>query len=447
MKVKQKVLAAILILALSFPSTIFGLSQEEELKYGKEIFIEIAKSAPVNTDPYISLYLDGIKERLEASAILPFPIVLTVIDSGTLDAFATMGGYVFITTGLLATCDREDELAGVLAHEFMHVGRRHVAKQMEKGKYINIGMLATMLVGMLMGGGNATGAVLATGIGSAQALSLKYTREDEDEADRFGSVLADKAGYGGLGSADFLKKLRSTTDSKDIPQYLLTHPWPEERVVKLESMWPENKVTVDTSFFPFVQVRAQVFSKPFGPGNDDIWINGYQKNKNDPVSAYAAALVYLQRGDADEAVRAVNSMKSPYKNIFLGEVLVNARQFNQAITVLRGQSSPIARLFLARAYEGLGNGEMAANMLHDLAQYGSIYPDIYHRLGISLGRLGREGDGYAYLGRYYMYTGKTHLARIQFEKAISKYGMNSKEGRELLVVLDQMKDEKKEKGP
>ncbi|MDD5243749.1 MAG: M48 family metalloprotease, partial [Syntrophorhabdaceae bacterium] len=96
----------------------YGLTISEEKKYGKEVFAEISRSATINNDPYVSIYVQEIKSRLEDVAGLPFPVVLTIIESGTVDAFATVGGYVFITTGLIGECDREEELAGVMAHEF-----------------------------------------------------------------------------------------------------------------------------------------------------------------------------------------------------------------------------------------------------------------------------------------------------------------------------------------
>ena len=126
-----------------------------------------------------------IKTRLETVADLPLPIKLTIIDSPTLNAFATVGGYVFITTGILEQADKEEEIAGVLAHEFGHVGKRHVAKAMEKEKYISWGTMAAMLLGILAPG-NAKGAVMATGMGAGEALELKFCRENEDEADAAG---------------------------------------------------------------------------------------------------------------------------------------------------------------------------------------------------------------------------------------------------------------------
>ncbi len=445
MKSWHKVLAALLAFVLAFPYTLFALSMEEERRYGRQIYLEVARSAPINTDPYISIYVNGIRAKIESGSNMPpFPITLTVIDSRAVDAFATIGGYVFITTGLLALCEREDELAGVLGHEFTHVGRRHVAKRMEKDKYLNIGMLSTILLALLAGDAKTKEATLMMGAASNQALSLKYSREDEDEADRLGSALTDRVGYGALGTADFLKKLRATSDSKAVPQYLLTHPWHEERIVKLESMWPSSKVTLDISFYPFIRTRAEIMSKPLGTGTEEIWMNRYKKDSADPVNAYGAAFVQSLKGNTAEAVKIVTDMKSPYKALFLGEMLVNAHEYAEAIEVLKNDPTSVGRIYLARAYEGLGNREMAVRTLRDLLPYAQIYPEIYHRLGMLAGRMGNEGEGYANLGRFYLAVGRVDQAKHQLERAVSKYGMNSREGREILGILDEM-NEKKEK--
>lgn len=413
----------------------YGLTISEEEKYGKEVFAEIARSATINNDPYLSIYVQEIKSRLEDVASMPFHMVLTIIESGTVDAFATVGGYVFITTGLIGQCDREEELAGVVAHEFAHIKKRHIAKRLEKQKFINVGMLATLAAGMLVGD-QAGGAVAALGSASAQALSLKYTREDEEEADREGSVIANRAGYGGLGTADFLKKLRAIGGDKFLPQYLLTHPYHESRIVTLENMWPNSKVTVDTAFFPYVIVRAKLFGKALGPGIDEVLVNRYLKTRNDPVNAYAASLVFSRKGEADEAIQVASHIDSPYRQLLLGEILVNAHRYDEAIETLRDNKDPISRYFLARAQEGNGNRETAVATLKALIPYGSAYPEILHRLAMLLGRMGDEGQGFEYLGRYYLEMGRYDLARSNFEKAITKYGVNSYQSREVMKILD-----------
>jgi beta-barrel assembly-enhancing protease len=432
---KCKFLIVIVFLLLFLPFKIYGLSLEEEKKYGKEIYLEIAKSAALNNDPYIALYLRTMKERLEGVASLPFPIVLTIIESQAVDAFATIGGYVYITTGLIGLCDKEQELAGVLAHEFAHIGRRHVAKRLEKQKYINVGMLAATLLSILIGDPKA----LAAGAASAQAMSLKYSRDDEEEADRVGSTTADRAGYGGLGVAEFLKKVRATATDKVLPQYLLTHPYHEERIIKIESMWGESKVTVNTALFPYLLVREKILHKPPGGGMEDIWINKYLKDKNDPINAYAASLIYSLKGNMDESINVAKKINSPYKNLLLGELLLNAQRFKDAIDTLKDEPDPVPRYFLARAYEGYGERVMATNVLKELLQYGNAYPEIFYRLGMMLGRMGQEAEGYEYLGRYYLEIGKYDIAKTHLEKAVTKYGINSREAKEILKILDELK--------
>ncbi len=412
----RRVLLFILLLAfLPLKTYAASITLEEERKYGRQMYSQIASSIPINNDPYISIYLRTVKDRLEEVAKPPFSIVFTIIDSPTIDAFASIGGYVYMTTGLVAMCDTEAEFAGVLSHEYAHIAKRHIAKTLEKQKYVNWTTLATLLAAALVPGAQAKGAALMTGLGAAQQMSINYTRENEEEADRVGAFNADKAGYGGLGTAEFLKKLRMTAGEKTIPQYLLTHPYHDERIIRIENDWRGSQVTADTSFFPYIAVRAQILHGSAGAGIEEIWVNKYLKNRDNPVHAYAAALVFSSKGNFNEAIRITNGIDSRYTNMFRGEILVNAAKYNDAIKALKDESNPIARLYLARAY-----------------------PDIYNKLGKQLGMMGNHGAGYEYLGRYYMEIGKEDLARTNFEKAINKYGINTKEGKALLKTLEEL---------
>lgn len=420
---------------LLFANLARGLTIEEEKKYGREIFFEIARSAPVNNDPLIAFYLQGVRERIEGASSLPFPIVLTVIDSQSLDAFATPGGYIYVTTGLVGFCEKEEELAGVLAHEVAHAGRRHVAKRLEKEKFINVGMVATMLLAMMVGDAKTKDALLATGAASAQAMALKYSREDEEEADRIGSSIAVRAGYSGTGVAGFLKRLRATALEKTLPQYLLTHPYHEDRIARVEQAFGGTATSVDTSFFPFILARARVLHGSSGSGAKDVWVNRFEKNKEEPANAYGAALAYTLDGRADQAVTILHGLGGPYRNLLLGSVLVGTGKFGEAVSLLRDERSPAGRFFLARAYEGAGNLEASSNLLTDLSAYGPSVPDIYYRLGMMVGRMGQEARGFEYLGRFYLAVGRVDGARTNLEKAVSRYGINAPQSREILQLL------------
>ena len=437
---KRYIAIFVILFLLAGVMPVRALTNEDERKYGKEIFLEIARSTPINNDPYISFYLDSIKKNIESKTVMPFPVVLTVIDSSTIDAFATIGGYVYLAAGLIANCDSEDEAAGVMAHEFAHIKKRHIAKRMDKQKYMNATMVATMLAAMLAGDA-AREAILVAGMGASQTMALKYSREDEEEADREGSLLANNAGYGGLGISDFLKKLRATGGEKLYPQYLLTHPYSEDRIINLEKTWKRKPPSTDPSLFPYIIARTKLMLGYRATGlTDEVWLKRYARDSKDPVTAYGAALHYSLKGRYEESIKIVRNIQSPYKNLFLGEIYVSARKFPEAVEALRNVNEPVGLYFLARAYEGMGSFDTAVDTFKALASYAPSYPDIYYRLGMILGRTGDEAAGHAYLGRYYMNKGNYALAKTNFEKAIAKYGINSRESTELMRLLDTVKE-------
>jgi len=91
----------------------------------------------------------------------------------------------------------------------------------------------------------------------------------------------------------------------------------------------------------------------------------------------------------------------------------------------------------------MGKSDLAVSTYQSLSAYAPIYPEIYYRLGMILGRTGDEAAGHANLGRYYMYKGNYVLARTNFEKAISRYGINSREGSEIMRLMDNLEEKKK----
>jgi beta-barrel assembly-enhancing protease len=434
---------ALILLFCFFPSNLLGLTLEEEKKYGREVFLEMARSSKFYNDPFLSLHLGTLKDRLEAATSLPYPVKLTVIESQTPNAFAMVGGYVYITTALLELCDREEEVAGVLAHELAHLSRRHIAKRSEKDKFLSAGMIAALLAGMLL----QSPALMVTGMASAQSLELKYSREDEEEADRTGLATAERAGYSGRGIAEFLKKLRQSGLEKDLPQYLLTHPYSDERIIKINELSTLRQTTVDTSLFPFLTERLRVMHNLFSPAMQETVLKRYGKDPSNGLNIYAASLVLSMKGETDKALATVKTLDSPYRGLFIAEFLVNGQRFSDAITILSKQTTPLERFLLSKAYEGSGALARSSEVLSGLLPQAKAFPEIYQHYGLTLGRQGNQAGGYEYLGRYFNEIGREEAARINLEKAVAKYGINSPESKELLELLGQIKKEKDKKAP
>ncbi|MFP4398012.1 MAG: M48 family metalloprotease, partial [Desulfonatronovibrio sp.] len=166
-------------------SSVFGeftISDEAEL--GEEAHRMIRSRLDVIEDPEITGYIKDLASRLAESAPpQPFPVTVDVVNHNAVNAFATVAGYMVIFSGLILNMDTESELASIIAHELAHITQRHIARNIERSKLISIGTLVGLLAGAFIGS-EAGEAVAAGSIAGGQSAVLKYSREDEQEADQ-----------------------------------------------------------------------------------------------------------------------------------------------------------------------------------------------------------------------------------------------------------------------
>jgi beta-barrel assembly-enhancing protease len=154
-------------------------------------------------------------------------------DPDTVNAFALPGGQIFITRGLFDRLDDEAELAGVLGHEIGHVVNRHAAEHMATSR---LGQLLTLAVGVGASdrdqGRNAQ--MIAALVN--QMTQLKFTRQDESEADRYGLRYMAEAGYDPSAMLDVMKILKEASRGSRQPEILSTHPLPETRLKEIQAI-------------------------------------------------------------------------------------------------------------------------------------------------------------------------------------------------------------------
>ena len=202
-----------------------SISDSQEVQLGQEINQELVKSgrARVYLNREITSYVNEIGQRLARTSDRPtIPYTFQVVDDDSVNAFATMGGYVYINTGLMKRAENEAELASVIGHEIGHIVGRHAIKQMRE-KAISQGVLSAA-------GLDSSQAVQ---IGVELALSRPNSRGDELEADRFGLENIKKSGYAPSGMVSFMEKLLQRGSSS--PTFLSTHPATSERIKLLQN--------------------------------------------------------------------------------------------------------------------------------------------------------------------------------------------------------------------
>ena len=204
------------------------IDEPEEIAIGRDVASRLLGAAPLVPNPGLQRYVNNVGRWLAAQTERPdLPWQFGVLEHGNVNAFATPGGTIFITRGLLEKMRNEAELAGVLGHEIVHVLKKHHLKAIQKGAQ-------TALAGEGLSSalkdraGPARDKLIALG---TEMYTRGLDKSDELEADRLGVVIAARAGYDAYGLPSVLQTLQAM-NAQDSALALMfkTHPAPGERL-------------------------------------------------------------------------------------------------------------------------------------------------------------------------------------------------------------------------
>jgi len=196
-----------------------------EVRMGVESDQGIRQEYPVLQDAVLSAYVEEIGAAVAVhSDRKDIEYSFTVLDSDIVNAFAAPGGFIYVTTGLLAMAEDEAEVACVLSHEIGHVVGRHSVRSMQQAMGIQV-------AAQLLLGDNAEAWGQIAGLGAGLFMT-KYGRDHEFQADQFGVKYAVAAGYDPVGMTRFFEKLVALHGSgpSGFAGWLSTHPDTNERI-------------------------------------------------------------------------------------------------------------------------------------------------------------------------------------------------------------------------
>lgn len=204
------------------------VSPQQELAIGGEGYKAAVAEYGLYGDAALQAYVNEVGQKVAAASHLPgLAWHFTVLDDPSVNAFAMPGGYIYITRGILAHLNSEAQLAGVLGHEIGHVTHRHTAEQMTQQQLYGLGLGVASIASKTV----AKYSDLAQqGLG---LLFLKYSRDDETEADELGVSYAAAAGYDPREIPATYAMLKRVSDQagQRLPGFLSTHPDPGNREV------------------------------------------------------------------------------------------------------------------------------------------------------------------------------------------------------------------------
>ncbi len=216
------------------------MSPQQERRLGESIMLEIRADPSYSEDIEITDYLNSLGYKLVGAgpdARQEFNFFL-IIDP-QVNAFALPGGFIGINSGTILTAQSESELAGVVAHEIGHVVQRHFARMLSAQKDTQLATLAGLALAILASRGNSQvtqAAIVGSQAGNVQS-SLNFTRGNEQEADRVGFQILDKAGFDTSGMAVFFGRMLQATRfyQTTAPAYLRTHPLTTDRISDMQN--------------------------------------------------------------------------------------------------------------------------------------------------------------------------------------------------------------------
>lgn len=159
--------------------------------------------------------------------------VKIIKDDNILNAFCTPGGYIYVYTGLIKYLDNEAQLAGVLGHEIAHADLRHVTDQLTEQYGVSL------LLSLLLGQNASVLGDIALGLSG-----LAFSRADESQADEYSVIYLCPTDYTAYGAAGFFEKIEAS-GGVDIPEFLSTHPDPENRIEDIYAYYEELGCTGD----------------------------------------------------------------------------------------------------------------------------------------------------------------------------------------------------------
>lgn len=365
------------------------LSIGQEMQMGDYYVRQLRGSAPLISDPLLNQYVNKLGMRLVSQAdSVKTPFHFYLINNDEINAFAFFGGNVVLHSALFRYADNESQLASVLAHEISHVTQRHLARAMEdqqkNAPLTWAGALGSLI--LAMANPQAGMAALSGTIAGTQQGIISFTQQNEQEADRIGIQVLQRAGFDPQAMPGFLEKLLDQSRyATRPPEMLLTHPLPESRLSDARNRANQMRPVVVQSSENFYLAKARTLGM-YGSGRNTLsedmlkaWSKGNVRERN--AAQYARALQAMEAEKWDDARKLLQPLLSaqpanPWFIDLATDIDIGQHKYREAIARLKGaadlKSSPVLQLNLANAYVQAKQNADAVTLLN---RYTFDYPN------------------------------------------------------------------------
>lgn len=260
----------------------------QEHQIGQQSMMAIRAGRLFLNDAEISDYLNQLGYKLVQFSSEPsLDFEFFALNDYSVNAFALPGGFIGVNAGLLLTTQSESELASVLSHEIAHVTQHHLARMVAAQQGDSLASMAAIAIAILAArnNGQASQAAIASVQARAVQKQLDFTRIHEQEADRIGFEILQKADFNTHAMPEFLERLQRATRllEGNAPNYLRTHPVTSDRIADIENRVNKQPYRLLPDSLNFQLTRTKLI--------------GAQKTSSDAIAYFEDALTTHQHGN------------------------------------------------------------------------------------------------------------------------------------------------------
>ena len=284
------------------------VSPQQEYQLGRAWLSMLRGQVAQLNDPQLKDYVEtSVYKLVETSQVQDRRLEFILIDSPQLNAFAAPGGIIGVNGGLFLNAQTEGEYASVMAHELAHLSQRHFARGVEAQQRMQLPMMAALLAGIIVAASGAGDAGIAA-IAGSQAAALqeqrRFSRQNEQEADRIGILNLEKAGYDPRSMPTMFERLmrQYRFDAKP-PEFLLTHPVTESRIADTRNRAEQARVggTEDSLRYQLIRARVQLNYEETPGIAAKRFRQQLDENPKNDVARYGLAIAQIKGSQFNEA--------------------------------------------------------------------------------------------------------------------------------------------------
>lgn len=412
------------------------ISTQQEYEYGREFLRSARRQTPALGDPLIEEYVANLTFKIAAtSELTDHRLAFLMIDSEVLNAFAAPGGIVGVNAGLFLYAENEGEFASVLAHELAHISQRHYARNIEEQRNNRLPSMAGLLASLIIGaaaGGEAGQAALMTSQAIGIDNQLRFSRSNEEEADRIGIRNLYNAGFDPNDMAGmFEHMLRESSFSQRPPEFLSTHPLDERRIADSRNRANTMPAVNHIPNPEFLLMRERVQLRYATDYEAEIekrarelpQLNGAEED----AARYGLALAQLKAGQFVLATESLDTLlrKEPERITYVmlaAEIAIAEEDFPRALDILERNlkinpgNHPLTMTY-ATALTRAGRFQDAAEVLEEHAIARPDDMQIWYDLAEVQGQAGNISKVHQARAEYFITIGDFARAREQLNFA------------------------------